>query len=191
MGRSLLLGLAGLLAGAVCISVVAVTGLMPVQPAVVSSASHAKAVGRDVQGLAFAPGATAPDFALPDVAGDTIELAMTRGQRVALLFISPTCPYCTRMAEQLALAQVTAGSEMLVICTGSTAQAVQIAKVLGDRIAVLADTLGAVSGMYGVSGVPAAYLLDTSGKVAATAVGMDRTAVLLENVATFGGDRGP
>ena len=59
-----------------------------VQVAQLSAASAAQAP----RGLD--PGASAPDFELPDLSGKPVGLARWRGRRVLLIFFNPQCGFC-------------------------------------------------------------------------------------------------
>src|SRR3989442_9175429 len=51
-------------------------------------------------GLAL--GSLAPEFELPDLAGETKTLAQFRGQPLLLIFFNPACSYCRELAPKLA-----------------------------------------------------------------------------------------
>src|SRR5207302_8314177 len=43
-------------------------------------------------------GSPAPDFELPNLAGERVTLAQLRGQPVLLIFFNPACGFCREMA---------------------------------------------------------------------------------------------
>jgi peroxiredoxin len=53
-----------------------------------------------LQGLPV--GTAAPEFELPDLAGQPQKLSQFRGRRVLLIFFNPKCGYCVKMAPDLA-----------------------------------------------------------------------------------------
>ena len=47
-------------------------------------------------------GTAAPEFELPDLAGQPQKLSQFRGRRLLLIFFNPKCGYCVKMAPDLA-----------------------------------------------------------------------------------------
>ena len=48
-------------------------------------------------------GTVAPDFELPDLAGQRHKLSEFRGKDLLLAFFNPKCGFCTKMADDLAV----------------------------------------------------------------------------------------
>src|SRR3954454_3108343 len=81
--------------------------------------ARAPAQRREPRGLPV--GAVAPDFELPDLAGARRKLSEFRGRDVLLVFFSPKCGFCTKMADDLAALPPEAGGGRalpLVVTTG-------------------------------------------------------------------------
>jgi peroxiredoxin len=181
MDRSTLLMLGGMLAGAVCISLVAVVGGIPKTPAVVASQEAPRAIARGTASLAFQPGSAAADFELTSAEGEAVRLLDLRGRYVGF-FLRRNCPYCTQLEERIAEGMVQQGAQLIVICRGDSTDVAAISAAVGHNAMVLADSDGTVSEQFGVRSVPAAYLLDPSGDVRQVAVGMNRAADVLDGV---------
>src|SRR5262245_52912763 len=69
----------------------------------------AKRPGEDHKTTGLPVGAPAPDFDLPDLAGVRRKLSQLRGQDVLLIFFSPKCGFCTKMAADLAVLKADGG----------------------------------------------------------------------------------
>src|SRR4051812_38021661 len=58
--------------------------------------------GEDEQPTGLPLGSDAPDFELPDLAGESRKLAHYRGEAVLLLFFNPACGFCRDLLPRLA-----------------------------------------------------------------------------------------
>lgn len=115
-------------------------------------------------------GETAPDFALPSLAGDVVRLSDLRGEVVLLRFSTRSCYYCADDFDRLEQLQAALGDRgrVLAIEIGDTEQAVR--QALGQRApgyAVLLDRDGEVAARYQVEGVPALVVIDRDGRLRA------------------------
>jgi peroxiredoxin len=111
-------------------------------------------------------GELAPDFSLPDLAGQTVSLSDFRGSQTLLLFWRPSCGFCQRMLEDLKAweAQPPKGAPRLVVVSTDSVESNQ---AMGLRSPVLLDQGGmSVGRLFGASGTPMAVLMDAEGKVA-------------------------
>src|SRR5262245_31047573 len=85
-------------------------------------------------------GAPAPDFELPDLAGNRRQLSMFRGADVLLIFFNPKCGFCTKMAADLAALPLEAGGGRalpLVVTTGNADENRQFIEQYGIGCIVL------------------------------------------------------
>ncbi len=128
-------------------------------------------------------GATAPDFAIKDVAGTPYRLADEKGKRnVLLVFWSIFCEPCR--AEMPAVQKLydkykDRGLDVVAIALDGEplkSSIVGFVKQEGYTFRVLIDELDAqemfkVADPYGVAGTPTVYLLDRAGKVTLAVAG--------------------
>ena len=110
-------------------------------------------------------GDPAPPVKLPDLAGNTVELARLRGRKQLLVFWNPGCGFCSRMVDDLKAAEANrpAGApELLIISTGTR----EANQALGLQSTVVLDQGFSTGNAFGASGTPSAVLVDELGKVA-------------------------
>jgi peroxiredoxin/uncharacterized membrane protein YphA (DoxX/SURF4 family) len=111
-------------------------------------------------------GEPAPDFSLPDLAGQTVRLSDFRGSRTLLLFWRPSCGFCQRMLADLKAweAQPPKDAPTLVVVSTDSMESNQ---AMGLRAPVLLDKDGmSVGRLFGATGTPMAVLVDEAGKIA-------------------------
>ena len=110
-------------------------------------------------------GDAAPDFALPDLNGREVKLADFRGQKSVVIFWSPTCGFCKRMADDIKgwEAAPQAGAPRAIIITSGDIEA---NRAYGFRSTVLMDAATETMKKYGTGGTPTAMLIDEQGKIA-------------------------
>jgi peroxiredoxin len=111
----------------------------------------------------------APDFALPTVTGDILELSQYRGKVVLLVFWNMTCPTCQKKMSLLQKAFDLADSGKVAILTvhgpGREAAIKSYCSSQGLTLPVLLDSQGDVGSSYGVMQLPATFVLDQSGVI--------------------------
>jgi peroxiredoxin len=110
-------------------------------------------------------GEEAPEVKLPDIEGNTVELADFRGEQTLVLFWNPGCGFCQQMLPDLKQWEATSTEDapnLLVVSAGSE----EANKEMGLASTVLLDQQFAVGGAFGASGTPSAVLVDAEGKVA-------------------------
>jgi peroxiredoxin/uncharacterized membrane protein YphA (DoxX/SURF4 family) len=111
-------------------------------------------------------GDAAPEFSLPDLSGNIIQLSDFRGHQVLVLFWRPSCGFCQLMLPDLLAweAQPPEGApRLLVVSTGS----VQDNQALGLRSPVVLDQAGmSIASRFGAVGTPMAVLVDAEGRIA-------------------------
>ncbi len=144
-------------------------------------------------------GTAAPDFQLPGVQGDVMELQDLRGASSVLVFVTPTCPYCKELKQSLIDEGLPDLHHRLVFISRGSKQREELSaevQVLegqvADRFPVLQDTTGGVSAAYKALSVPTTYLIDAEGQVKASAVGVPGGLELVQQlVADVLEPRGP
>jgi peroxiredoxin len=113
-------------------------------------------------------GEEAPEVKLPDLEGNTVELADFRGQETLVLFWNPGCGFCQQMLPDLKEWESGAPKDAprLVVVSAGSAEA---NREMGLASPVLLDQQFAVGRAFGASGTPSAVLVDAEGKVASEA----------------------
>ena len=127
-------------------------------------------------------GTDAPDFELPSVQGGRVSLSSFKGQRVGLIFVTPTCPYCNDLESYLVEYDLPKESHLLLVSRGSKDEVQQIVENHDLAIPVLVDSAGAVSQAYKVGGVPQFYVVSEEGTVASFARGMPPVWEAVQNL---------
>jgi peroxiredoxin len=110
-------------------------------------------------------GEEAPEVELPDLEGNTVQLADFRGQQTLVLFWNPRCGFCQQMLPDLKQWESGAPKDaprLVVVSAGSE----EANKEMGLASPVLLDQNFAVGRAFGASGTPSAVLVDAQGKVA-------------------------
>jgi peroxiredoxin/uncharacterized membrane protein YphA (DoxX/SURF4 family) len=110
-------------------------------------------------------GEEAPEVKLPELEGNTVELADFRGEKTLVLFWNPGCGFCQQMLPDLKEweSQAPEGAPRLVVVSAGSEEA---NKEMGLTSPVLLDQQFAVGRAFGASGTPSAVLVDAEGKVA-------------------------
>jgi thiol-disulfide isomerase/thioredoxin len=143
--------------------------------------------GAQNRGAAAARGRTlvAPDFALRDLAGQTVRLSDYRGKVVLVDFWATWCGPC-RMSiphlKELYAEYASQGLEIIGVAIGDKEELVRrfVDKQQIDYVTVLGDQ--AVAMDYGITNIPTAFLLDQDGNVAARYLGYQQKRVLEEAI---------
>jgi peroxiredoxin len=110
-------------------------------------------------------GETAPVVKLPDLEGNTVELADFRGEETLVLFWNPGCGFCQQMLPDLKEWEGRAPEDaprLVVVSAGSE----EANREMGLTSPVLLDQQFAIGRAFGASGTPSAVLVDAEGKVA-------------------------
>jgi len=124
-------------------------------------------------------GRPAPELKLPDLDGNTVDLADFRGRDVAVLFWNPGCGFCQQLLPQLQAweADRPQGAPALLVVSAGEAAA-NAAQGLASPL-LLQESFQAGTA-FGVNGTPAAVLVDRAGTIAsAPAVGGPAVLALL------------
>jgi thioredoxin family protein len=97
-----------------------------------------------------------------------------------LVFVSPECPYCGKLAQAAGEVLGTAQRrDTVVICSGSFAEAKELLSVMTARVVVAIDTGDVVMKRYGIGSVPAVLLVDGEARLMGSAFGLSRSLVAL------------
>jgi peroxiredoxin len=120
------------------------------------------------KGYALKPGAEAPGFHLPTLAGEGKDLVSYRGKVVVLNFWATWCPPCVAEMPSLERLHRTLGPEGLAVVTVSTDEDEEILREFVARyeltLPVLLDPGGRVAaGAYRTTGYPETFVLDRRG----------------------------
>jgi peroxiredoxin len=110
-------------------------------------------------------GEEAPEVKLPDLEGNTVQLADFRGEKTLVLFWNPGCGFCQQMLPDLKEweAGATEDAPRLVVVSAGSEEA---NREMGISSPVLLDQNFATGRAFGASGTPSAVLVDAQGKVA-------------------------
>jgi peroxiredoxin len=115
-----------------------------------------------------------PSLQLPDLKGDTLDLATLRGRSTLLLFWDPGCGFCRQMLEDIKNWERGNSEPSLVIVSAGSSEANQ---KQGFRSRLLLDTGFRVGRTFGANGTPSAVIVDEQGRIASD-VGVGAAAVL-------------
>lgn len=134
-------------------------------------------------------GFLAPDFALQDAQGKTVQLSDLRGKPVLLNLWATWCPPC--QAEMPAMQKVheqygPQGFTILAVNTtyqDDRAGAIQYAAARGLTFPVLFDLDGSVSRKYLVRSLPTSFFIDKDGVIQKVVIGGPMSEALLRSEA--------
>jgi thiol-disulfide isomerase/thioredoxin len=130
-------------------------------------------------------GSQAPNFVLPDLAGEEVELAALANQKPTLLvFWATWCPTCLEEIPVLnEWSEKYPGLQILAVNVQEPAERVKMfVKKRGVRYAVVLDQEAEVAYEYGLVGVPAAVFLAKGGRVIYYGFSLPRNIDQLINV---------
>jgi peroxiredoxin len=120
-------------------------------------------------------GTVAPDFELPDLAGQRHKLSEFSGKELLLIFFNPKCGFCTKMADDLAalpLGGENGQAVPIVVTTGDLEANRKMVEFYRIRGVVLRQEEMEVASRFQAQGTPMGYRIDRDGRIAsALAVG--------------------
>jgi len=129
----------------------------------------AQMLSRDRGPESMTVGKAAPQLVLPDMDGNTVDLARYRGQVVAVNFWATWCPPCKDEIPALSTAWREGRDrclEILGVTEESTREDTEAAvKKLAIPYPVLLDPEGTAARSYGLTAYPRTYLVDAEGVV--------------------------
>lgn len=107
----------------------------------------------------------APPFAGATVDGRAFSLEQLRGQPALVHFWATWCPICE--LEHGALAALAEDAPVITVAmqSGSAAEVASYLRRQGLTLPVVVDEQGELARVYGVTGVPASFVLDRTGAV--------------------------
>jgi peroxiredoxin len=121
-------------------------------------------------------GQAAPDFVLPDLAGEEVGLARYRGKFVLLGFWVSWCPPCREEMPSLKkLYEDFAGRDLVLLAVNAGEPSEQVADFVRREaltFPVLLDPDGRVQERYGAYQFPVFFLIDREGRIAARYLGL-------------------
>lgn len=130
----------------------------------------------------------APDFYLATAQGQEISLKQLKGSSTMLIFVTPNCPYCKKLKEELLQKELPdLQNHVVFISQKSGSQKLhpewqKLESQLTDRFLVLQDTTGSVFEAYNAQSVPATYWIDERGKVRTSGVGVPMGLKMLQKL---------
>jgi thiol-disulfide isomerase/thioredoxin len=133
-----------------------------------------------------AVGRVAPDFALPTVAGETLELSALRGKPVVLNFWATWCGPCRREMPALEAASQRFADHVVFVGVdqGEPHEIVaQYLEEMGVTFVVPLDSHMTVGDRYNVRGMPTTYFIDETGVIRHLWMGEMNAVILAEGIA--------
>ena len=100
--------------------------------------------------------------------GTTFDTALLSGRELVVLFLSPGCRICWRLADGTKKLQAEPSLICIAVCRGSAEECAGFGDVLAGDVPLLLDPAGAMSAGYGVRSTPVAFVLDPAGRVRAS-----------------------
>jgi len=129
------------------------------------------------QPAALQVGAQAPDFDLPDLAGQRHGLREFLDRPRMLVFWDPQCGFCQQMAPRIA--QLPDPSRLLLVTRRAPEETRAMAEQHNLYCDIVVEPGWEVASSYGTNGTPTGYLIDAEGRIASTlAVGADALLAL-------------
>ena len=133
-------------------------------------------------------GTAAPGFRLATANGTNLQLDDLKGSYAALIFVTPTCPYCKNLKALLLDRDLPRTDRFVFITPGDadpdqlTAEQRALEANVIATFPVLSDSARTVARAYSANSVPTIYLLDEEGKIAGAGVGVDEVMKRVEEL---------
>lgn len=100
--------------------------------------------------------------------GAAIDTSLFAGRELMLLFLSPGCRMCWRLADGTRKLAAEPSLSRIAVCRGGAAECAGFADALAADVPLLLDAAGGLSQGYGVRTAPVAFVLDEEGRVRAS-----------------------
>lgn len=140
------------------------------------------------QGLAGLPaGSLLNDCELPDLRGRHMTFSQWRGQRIAVVFIQPDCPYSARLIASIAAdSAINTAMQLIFVTTGDVEGNRELVASIPAGIPVLLQDGIDLAHRWRVPETPGGYLIDASG-VTETEI-LRGESVILKSLGLTAGD---
>ena len=116
------------------------------------------------------PGAAAPEFSLPDTAGDQVSLRDFAGRRVFLVFTQSGCRPCHAVLPELETLQAKGQVRVIVVNNGDLGSTRDLTKRLSVSFPVLIQERYELSKRYEAFATPFGFLIDERGVIASKGI---------------------
>lgn len=116
----------------------------------------------------LAPGQSAPNFQLKNLAGQTVSLSDYRGKNVLLNFWASWCLPCKQEVANLEKLSKLNPEKLVVLGLAVDDHAEDVSKFITDyqvSFPIALDADSKVKDKYGVTGFPESYFIDREGKI--------------------------
>jgi len=138
--------------------------------------------------VGLAVGDTAPDFTLPTLNDEPIQLSQLRGKPVIINFWATWCPPCQREMPDLEkfYSDYQSHVEFLSVNLTSQDRREKVASFIeqyGVTFPVVLDTKGKILKLYNIQTIPTTYILDENGVIRKKALGPLTYKQLQETIA--------
>ena len=100
--------------------------------------------------------------------GTTFDTSLLSGRELVVLFLSPGCRLCWRLADGTRKLPAEPSLSRIAVCHGSAGDCAGFVETLAGDVPVLLDPSGAMSAGWGVRSTPVAFVLDPEGRVRAS-----------------------
>lgn len=133
-----------------------------------------------------AVGRVAPDFTLPTVTGESVQLSALRGKPVVLNFWATWCGPCQREMPALEAASQHYAGDVVFLGVDQGEELAVVAKYLdelGITFTVPLDSDMEVGDRYQVRGMPTTFFIDAEGVIRHLWVGEMNAVILAEGIA--------
>lgn len=116
----------------------------------------------------------APDFSLPNLQGDRVQLSDFRGKPVLVNFWATWCGHC---AAEMPLLEATAKKypdQLVILALDDGEESQRVLKFrdeFGISIPILLDAGGKVADLYRAQGLPTSIFVDVDGKIQSVRIG--------------------
>ena len=117
----------------------------------------------------------APEFEATDIAGAPAGTSSLRGQRAALLFVSPDCETCSASPVQLEALKAKTRAKVVVVCRADRERCAAAAAGYDADVQVIADEDRAISELFRITATPTAITLTEDGRVASRGYALSGT----------------